>query len=1011
MFKGLIHRPIAVIMTLVAIMILGVAAIRLLPVSLVPDIDVPHITVQVTSPDKSARELNETMVAPLHSQLVQIPNLENITSTAKDGSGIIELTFKYGADADYIFIDVNERVDRAMASWPQGEERPLIARASATDIPAFFVNITLKDESKNRNFLEMSDFVRQVIVRRFEQLSEIAMVDVSGQMFSQLLVIPDMEKLRSLGIDENTLTSAIQNSNIRLGSLSIRDGEYRFDVRFESAILSKQDVEDVYLKINDRVFQIKDLAKVREEPQVMKGMTTSDGKQAVTLAVIKRSDARMAELKHNVDRLMKSLEEDYPDMEFVITRDQTELLDYSINNMVQNLVFGALFACIIIFFFMQDFRSPLLVVVTIPTALVLSFLFFYVFKISINIISLSGLVLGLGMMVDNSIITIDNITQRWQKGESLDVACVKGTQEVFAPMLSSVLTTCAIFIPLIFLNGIAGALFYDEAMAVAITLFSALIVSVLLIPVLYYRIYRKQTCFTPNAFIERLGVNKIDTVYERGLKWFFRHRGVMWSIFGGSLLLIGLLFVKLDKQKLPDMSHTDMLVNIEWNERITPERMDERCVQIISSCADSVEQYSVLAGAQQFVLSHTKEMSLSESLIYVKAASVEELERLEDSISEYLRKEWPESVFSFHTSGNVFEMIFAEQEPQLVACLKRNDGKTADPEQLNELLAEIRAVLPGVDVQPAEWNEYIELIADPERLVMYDVDYSNILSYLRNSMNENEVLRVNKGNVSMPVMIGVGEKEAKDLVQGVYIDSYRGGSVPLELLLKETRNRDLKTITMGAEGEYYPLVLDIEGGKVKQVMDVIRKTVKDGNTFQVDFKGSYFTNRQMIEELCLVLVISILLLFFILAAQFESLLQPFIILSELIIDIFAAMLVLWICGVSLNLMSMIGIVVMCGIVINDSILKVDTINRLRKDGMGLKHAIMEAGGRRLKSILMTSLTTILAIAPFLVRGDMGSDLQYPLSLALIAGMVAGTLVSVFFIPLAYYVIYKNTEKR
>jgi multidrug efflux pump subunit AcrB len=294
---------------------------------------------------------------------------------------------------------------------------------------------------------------------------------------------------------------------------------------------------------------------------------------------------------------------------------------------------------------------------------------------------------------------------------------------------------------------------------------------------------------------------------------------------------------------------------------------------------------------------------------------------------------------------------------------------------------------------------------------MYDVDYSNILSYLRNSMNENEVLRVNKGNVSMPVMIGVGEKEAKDLVQGVYIDSYRGGSVPLELLLKETRNRDLKTITMGAEGEYYPLVLDIEGGKVKQVMDVIRKTVKDGNTFQVDFKGSYFTNRQMIEELCLVLVISILLLFFILAAQFESLLQPFIILSELIIDIFAAMLVLWICGVSLNLMSMIGIVVMCGIVINDSILKVDTINRLRKDGMGLKHAIMEAGGRRLKSILMTSLTTILAIAPFLVRGDMGSDLQYPLSLALIAGMVAGTLVSVFFIPLAYYVIYKNTEKR
>ncbi|MCQ2072160.1 MAG: efflux RND transporter permease subunit [Bacteroidaceae bacterium] len=1006
MFKGLIRRPIAVIMVLIAVMVLGIAAIRKLPVSLVPDIDIPQITVQVTSPDRSARELNEVMLSSLRAQLVQVPHLQDITCTAKDGSGIIQMTFEYGSDADYIFIDVNERVDRAMNGWPQDEERPMIARASATDIPAFFINVSLKKEGKS--FLEMSDFTRQVIVRRLEQLPQVAMVDISGQVFPQLLIIPDMEKLRALGIDEGQLSSAIQGANVRLGSLSIRDGEYRFDVRFESTVMTRQDVENVYLKLQGRVYQIKDLARVVEQEQKVKGMITSDGKQCVTLAVIKRSDARMADLRKGISDLMDAFEKDYPDMRFEVTRDQTELLDYSISNMVQNLLFGALFACLIIFFFMQDFKSPLLVVITIPTALILSFLFFYVLDISINIISLSGLVLGLGMMVDNSIITIDNITQRWQKGEPLADACVLGTQEVFTPMLSSVLTTCAIFIPLIFMSGIAGALFYDEAMAVTITLFSALIVSVLVIPVFYYRFYRNQTCFTPNRFIEKISVGNMTVGYERLLKWFFRHRGVMWSIFAAALLLTGVLFTQLDKQKLPTLSHSDTLVSIEWNRRISVTENNSRCEQIVAQFPDMVEQYTCMTGAQQFALSHTKETGISEAIIYLKAGSTKGIETIENRVGDYIRATWPDAAYSCQASGNIFDMLFSEKEASLVARVKRSDGKTPDPDHLTGLLAEIRTALPGVEIQPAEWNEYIELITDPERLALYNVSFGQILSYLQNSMNDNSVLRISKGDISMPVVIGVGEKQARDLIQGSYLDT-PGGRVPLEILLKETRNRDFKSITSGVDGEYYPLVLDVKGREARRAMETVSRIVRADDRFDVSYTGSYFTNLEMIKELCSVLGISILLLFFILAAQFESLVQPLIIMSELIIDIFAVLATLRVCGESINLMSMIGLVVMCGIVINDSILKVDTINRLRERGYGLKRAIMEAGSRRLKAILMTSLTTILAIAPFLVRGNMGSDLQYPLSLALIAGMIAGTFVSIFFVPLAYYVIYRKQQ--
>lgn len=1013
MFKGLIQRPIAVIMILIAVMVMGAVSIRLLPVSLVPDIDIPQITVQVSAPNMSARELNETRINGLRNELVQIPDLEDIICETKDGIGVITMTFKYGSNSDYVFMDVNERIDRATSGWPSEDERPTIMRASATDIPAFFVNVTLKGdyEANSNRFLDMSDFTRQVIVRRFEQLPEVAMVDITGQVFPEMVIIPDMETLNALGITESELENAINGANVQLGNLSIRDGEYRYNVRFESRILTIQDIMDIYLNIHGRVFQIKDLAQVIEQPQVRKGMAASDGKPAITLAVIKRTESKMADLRKGVKELTDAFATDYPDMEFAITRDQTELLDYSIDNMISNLLFGALFACLIIFFFMQDFKSPILVVITIPTALIMSFMMFYVLHISVNVISLSGLVLGLGMMVDNSIIVIDNITQRWAKGEALDKACVEGSREVFTPMLSSVLTTCAIFIPLIFMSGIAGALFYDQAMAVTITLFAALLVSVLVIPVFYYQFYRGKPGFVPNRFISRISVGNMTVGYDNLLEWFFRRRGIMWGIFGLSIALIGVLFTGIGKERLPQMSHNDTLLKIEWNQRITAEENNRRCISLTEQFPDLIENSTILAGVQQFVLSHSGDIGPSEAVIYMKTSSPRDVRKLESEVSEYMQTTWPKASFSTQASGNLFDMIFAGKESRLIARIRVSDGSTPEPDQLNELLGQLREALPGIYIKPAEWNEYIELVTDPEKLALYGVSYGQVLSYLQQALGDNSVMRVAKGSHSVPIVIGMDRKESKDLIQNNYLRTSNGGKVPLEILLKESRNRDLKNITSGVEGEYYRLELEPSGRQIKGAMQTIRRTVRDSDRFDVDFGGAYFSNRAMIRELGIVLLVSVLLLFFILAAQFESLIQPMIILSELIIDIFAALAVLFICGETINLMSMIGIVVMCGIVINDSILKVDTINHLRQNGMELKRAIFEAGSRRLKAILMTSLTTILAIAPFLVRGNMGSDLQYPLSLALISGMVAGTFVSVFFVPLCYYAVEKRRLRK
>ncbi len=302
-------------------------------------------------------------------------------------------------------------------------------------------------------------------------------------------------------------------------------------------------------------------------------------------------------------------------------------------------------------------------------------------------------------------------------------------------------------------------------------------------------------------------------------------------------------------------------------------------------------------------------------------------------------------------------------------------------------------------------QEDILYIAQPDRMALYGVTYNDLIAALRNALNENTLFTVTTGDESLPVVIGNDLRSLDDLLGNTFIHTPEA-EIPVGILMRQTMTRDLKHVVAGAEGNYYPLDLAPRAKDVPAVIGTIRGCVAEDGHFEVSFSGSYFSNRGIVGQLAGVLAVALLLLFFILAAQFESLVQPWIILSEIVIDLFGALVVLWAFGQTLNLMSMIGLIVVCGIVINDSILKIDTINTLRRQGMGLKHAIMEAGRRRLKAIVMTSLTMILAVAPFLSHGDMGSDLQLPMSLTIISGMIVGTLVSVFFIPLAYYEIYR-----
>lgn len=1020
--KNLIHRPIAVSMCLIAIMVIGTLALRYIPVSLMPDIDVPQITVQALYPGASVEEVEKQVTQPLRQQLLQVAGLKEMGSENRMDAGILRLTFDTGSDMDLIFIDVNEKVDRAMAFLPKDAERPKVMKTSALDIPAFYLNLSLKNEKRGEDatlrFAELGRFARDVVAKRIEQMPQTAMVDVSGTTATEIVLLPDESRMSASGLTVTDIEKALADNNITLGALSIVDGIYRYNIHLDSQILSKSDIENIYLNHQGRLLQLRDICTISEKTAKRDGLVRSDGKNAVTMAVVKQNDARMEDLRESMETLLEDFRKEYPEIEFSLTRDQTQLLTYSISNLETNLLLGAVLACLILFLFMRDWRPTVLIILTIPVSLLVTLLFFHLLHITINVISLSGLILGVGMMVDNSIIVIDNIRQRLNADNNLENAVTEGTKEVFAPMLSSVLTTCSVFIPLIFLSGVAGALFYDQAMAVALALFSSLAVSVLVIPVFYFLLYRQKAMpdSTPSELLKlSLPSNSLSPfrglggLYSRIHAHVFRHPRLYLTLSFLCIPISVMMFYLLEKERMPYIAPEDALITVDWNSGISAEENDRRMSQLLNAGKDDIVTATVMAGVQEFLLGHTRDLTSSESVAYIRCKNADALERVEDALTQWLASNYPKASIEFSSSGNVYDMVFDTGESDLEIRLQTADGMRPSVAQSRIFTDSLHSAFPDVYLQPVVTEENIQYLADIEKMTLYRVTYQSLYRHLREGVHQNRIYEISDGARSIPVVVGNRSNESGRILGGSIRNS-EGTDIPLSLILRQVRKEDYKRLAASGTGEYYPVGIDATSSKVREIMAYTDGFTDRHPEFSATFGGEYFRSRKLVGELAVILAVSLALLYFILSAQFESLLQPLIILFEMAIDICIVFIALWITGETLNIMSMTGLIVMAGIIINDSILKVDTINRLRRSGMPLLEAVNEAGRKRLRPILMTSLTTILALLPFLHRGDMGSALQYPLSLTLVVGMTVGTLVSLFIVPLLYWSIYKNHDK-
>ena len=988
--------------------LLGLVSGGLLPVSLLPDIQIPEITVQVSHPNTSARELENLVVRPLRQQLLQVGRLSDIESESRDGNALIRMRFTHGSNMDYLYIEVNEKIDAVMGNMPRTLDRPRVIKASASDIPVFYLNLWAEASHQDPSiFLQLSEFADQVIKKRIEQLPEVAMVDVSGLLFPEVSVIPDEGKMRSLGLTHDNIRQAMDRNNVTLGSLMVRDGIYQYNVRFTSTLHTIEDVGSIMIMAGGRLFTLNDLATVTLRPRKPEGLFRWNDRPAVSMAIIKQSEARMNDMKEAMNFLTGEFEKDYPQLRFAISQDQTSILDYTIGNLRNNLILGGSLAILIMFLFLRDARSPFLIALSVPTALVISLLFFNLAGLSLNIISLSGLILGVGMMIDNSIIVIDNITQHIERGHRLHEACIRGTNEVIRPLISSVLTTCAVFVPLVFLSGIAGALFYDQAVAVASGLAASLVVSITLIPTLYYLVHTRTGGRKGTGKILSLQVFKLENAYNRGFDFVFKYRGFALAGFVLLLLVAGLLYTQLPLDRMPVLRQVETVMKIDWNENIHLDESNSRISVLLGSSGELIAEAGVFTGRQQFLLNRDLESGTNHAHVYLKAHDPESLSLLVENLQRLSTDQYPAARISFEPPANVFDQIFQSGQPPLVARITSVRGqRVPEVDRVNRVRSLVYADYPDAGIQPLPLGDNIVLGVMPERLLLYKVNQNHLYGQLRTALDQFEIGQLSAEQTLVPVVLGEREKLLEEIIGTLLVRNSDGVNVPVSALVTLGRETGYSAISAGRQGEYIPVTFSDPGARPGMVAAGIERIVRQDATLDVSFAGSWFETRLLLREMMLVVLISLLLLYFILAAQFESLLQPLIVMLEIPLNLAGVFLALYLAGAGINIMSMIGIVVMAGIVINDSILKIDTINHLRADGMALMEALHTGGTRRLKPIVMTSLTTILALTPVLISPDMGSELQQPLALAIIGGMAMGTVVSLYFIPLIYWYFYR-----
>jgi HAE1 family hydrophobic/amphiphilic exporter-1 len=1011
-----VRRPVFTTMVTLIVVVLGFVSLRQLRIDLLPEVEMPTLTVS-TSYEGASPEVMERLVTQIVEEiLATVPGVEEMSSSSSEGRSSIRVTFAWGTNIDIASTEVRAKLEDELNELPDEVGRPQIRNFDVNSFPVVLLGIASKLDP-----IELTTLIDEQVRYRFARLPGVAQVDMWGGYHREVRVELDPDRLRALGLPLNQILQAIRDANLDLPAGEIEAGRYEVTLRAPAEFQSLDEIRSTVIASREgTAVTLDQVAEVHDTYEKLSRIVRVNGELGLRMAIRKQADANTVEVSSAILREIERVNRDFRQIEVFPVINQGNFIERSIQNVANSVLYGGGLAVLVLLFFLRNLRSTLVISLAIPISVIATFALVYFGGFTLNLMTLGGLALGVGMMVDSSIVVLENIFRR-HKEESLtaDNASVAGAVEVGPAIVASTLTTLVIFLPVIYIEGVAGLLFRELAYVIAFALICSLIIALSLVPMLSSKLLRPHEPRT--SLVSRLAASAdraftaLDDAYRDLLRWVLRHRlftvGSTLTVLAGSLLLVP----RLGTEFLPPSDEGEVRVSgeLEVGSRLDlVDRQTRLIEQVVVENVPEMVAWVTTVGAGGRNPGDAASGDLRISLV-----PSSERERSNTEIAADLRR---------RLEGNIAGMTIRTRAPQGQFLLDRllggDEGLTVEvrgyeldtlallADRVAEELEQIEGIT-DIDTSRDEGMPQEEIRVDRAKAADVGVSVRDIVEAIETAVAGSRAGEYRKRGDSYRILVQLRDAQqlSIDEVLDLTVRSASGEDVALRNLVSASSGRGPMVIQRRDQQRLFEVSANIDGrdlGSVAADVERALSRIARPNGYELLLAGNVEEQRRSSRELTIALLLALVLVYMVLACQYESLRDPFIVMFSVPIAAIGVVIMLFITETTLNIQSYIGCIMLGGIVVNNAILIVDQAGQLRRrDGMLTREAVAEAGRRRLRPILMTSLTTILGLTPLALGIGEGADAQAPLARAVIGGLASSMLTTLVLIPAVYSLVH------
>ncbi len=1009
-----IKRPVFTIVIMFLVIILGAVSFFRIPVTLIPELNPPVAIVVTSYPGASPTEVNEKITKPLEDTLSTTPGLETIQSSSEEGANFILLMFDWSTNIDDVQLDIMQRMDQVPI--PDGANKPRLLKFDPAQFPV--IQLALNSTDKDADIRVLAEKLEQELRRT----NGVASVTVSGELVEEVKITLDEEKLEKNGLAQEDIVQLIQSNNVSMPGepIETNDGK-QLTTRILSLLTSVDEIRDLIIMENPldgKKIKIGDVGKVELAEVDSPTETRSNEKPAVLMSVLQESGANTADVstsfKEALDELLET--DEYSQVEADILFDQGDYVKLAIGNIGQSLILGGIFAMLVLFFFLRGIKSPIIIGIAIPYSVIVTFVLMYFANFSLNIMTLGALALGIGMLVDNSIVVIENIERHLAMGKTPKQAASEGSKEVGGAIIASTLTTLAVFVPVIFISGLIGEIFTEFALTISFSLFASLVVALTVVPMLAAHLLKKAKR-NNEAVLRR---SKTMNRFERSVKWALRNRIAVLLITVVMIAFSAYGLSKVGTEFLPATDEGFVSIGVELPNGSSPTATDDVVKRIEDELKkdDDVEVYvSLVGGTQQSLSQGSSEANRAE--ISVKLVPLADRKR---SVFEFVDEVQPKVLELIGDDAEIgFDLQNASGSSPNTLTFSLND---TNEKRLDKAVTDLNKELEGL----SEVQELSNSLLDTVEEIRIEVDREKAFEYgLAPYQIAQTVTDITRGQFATQI---IGEDDEVLGVTVQYEERFRDSMDQLKKL--KLRTQEGTFVELGdvakveiAEGpvsiqrvdQALSVTFDLKyesseslGQMTKKVNDIL-DSMNLPKEIEVSFGGDVELFESAIDDMLLALMLAVVLVYIVMAAQFESFKYPLVIMFSVPLMIIGVGLALFVTNTPISVTAIIGILVLVGIVVNNGIVLVDYINQRKETGISSFEAIITSVRDRVRPILMTALTTILGLLPLALGIGEGTEINQPMGIAVIGGLVSSTFLTLYVIPVIYSLFDRETRKR